>query len=154
MTKNMIFKYTENKTRVRTLADDNIDAGTPLLDPADARPAVTVTATGLLTRTITSSDDPLVVPLGGRVTSITYTDGSPGHADDEATLAYDGTWEFDVVSSGATPAPTSTLNGVQVYITGAGALTLSSSGNTAYGRVDYPTDYFKRAGKLPVRIGS
>lgn len=145
MAKNMIFKYTENKTRVRTLASDDIDAGTPLLDPADSRPAVTVTATGLIERTVTTAD----VVLGGRVTSVTYQDGSPGHAATEATLAYDGTWEFAV-----TGATTGTAQGAQVYITSGGALTTTASGNTAYGRVDYPTDYFKRNGVLPVRIGS
>ena len=153
MAKNMVFKYTENKTRVRTLSGVT-DAGVPLLDPADARPAVTVTSTGKITRTVSTSDNPQVVPLGGGVTSITYTDGSPGHGDNDATLAYDGTWEFGVVSSGTTPAPTTTPNGTQVYITPGGALTLASSGNTAYGRVDYPTDWHKRAGKLPVRIGN
>lgn len=150
----MIFKYDEKHTRVRTLADDNIDVYTPLLDPDDSRPAVTVTATGLIEKTVSTSDDPQLVVLGGRVTSITYEDGSPGHEDDEATLAYDGTFEFDVVSTGTTPAPTSTANGVAVYIKSDGGLTLVSSGNTLYGYVDYPTDYYKRAGRLPVRIGS
>lgn len=149
MVKNMIYKYEEKNTRVRTLAA-TVLSGTPLLDPADARPAVALTNSGDATKTVTTAD----IPIGGGVTTLTYPNGGEGLIGKETTLAYDGTWEFDVVSSGATPAPTSTANGVQVYIiTGTGALTLSSSGNTAYGRVDYPTDYYKRAGKLPVRIG-
>lgn len=148
MTKNMIFKYEEKNTRVRTLAS-TVESGTPLLDPADSRPAVALTNSGDATKTVTTAD----IPIGGGVTTLTYPNGGVGLIGKETTLAYDGTWEFSVVSTGTTPAPTSTANGVQVYITSAGALTLASSGNTAYGKVDYPTDYYKRAGVLPVRIG-
>lgn len=150
MTKNMIYKYDEKKTRVRTLAA-TVQSGTPLLDPADARPAIALTNSGDATKTVTTSD----IPIGGGVTTLTYPNGGVGLVGKETTLAYDGTWEFDgVVSSGTTPAPTSTAQGVQVYIiTATGALTLASSGNTAYGKVDYPTDYNKVAGVLPVRIG-
>ena len=149
MTENMIYKYDEKKTRVRTLAATTL-SGSPLLDPDDARPAVALTNSGDATKTVTTAD----IPIGGGVTTLTYPNGGVGLIGKETTLAYDGTWEFDVVSSGTTPAPTSTVNGVQVYIiTSTNALTLASSGNTAYGKVDYPTDYHKVAGKLPVRIG-
>lgn len=149
MAENMIYKYDEKKTRVRTLAA-TVQSGTPLLDPDDARPAVALTNSGDATKTVTTAD----IPIGGGVTTLTYPNGGVGLIGKETTLAYDGTWEFDVVSSGTTPAPTSTANGVQVYIiTSTGALTLASSGNTAYGKVDYPTEYNKVAGKLPVRIG-
>ena len=145
----MIHKYTESKTRVRTLAA-TVTSGTPVLDPEDSRPAVALTNSGDSTKTITAAD----IPLGGGVTSITYKNGGVGLTGKQVTLAYDGTWEFDgVVSSGTTPAPTTTPAGSQVYITSGGALTLAASGNTAYGRVDYPLDYNKVAGILPVRIG-
>lgn len=150
MTLKIVYKYDERKTRVRTLAN-TVNENTPVLDPTDSRPAVTITRSGDATTTITSAD----VPLGGGVTSITYKNGGVGLEGKEVTLAYDGTFEFDgVVSSGTTPAPTSTPNGTAVFITSAGALTLASSGNTAYGHVDYPLDYFKVAGVLPIRIGS
>jgi hypothetical protein len=148
MSENMIFKYEEKNTRVRTLAATTL-SGSPLLDPDDARPAVALTNSGDATKTVTTAD----IPIGGGVTTLTYPNGGVGLIGKETTLAYDGTWEFDVVSSGTTPAPTSTANGTQVYITSANALTLASSGNTAYGKVDYPTEYNKVAGKLPVRIG-
>lgn len=149
MTKNMIFKYTEKATRVRTLAA-TVTAGTPLLDPDDDRPAVALTNSGDATKTVTTAD----IPIGGGVTTLTYKNGGVGLTGKQTTLAYDGTWEFDVVSSGATPAPTSTANGDPVYIKSDGGLTLASSGNTIYGHVDYPTGFYKRAGKLPVRIGA
>lgn len=149
MTKNMIYKYDEKNTRVRTLAV-TVEAGQSVLDPGDSRPAVALTNSGDATKTVTTAD----FPIGGGVTGFTYDNGGVGLVGKEVTLAYDGTWEFDVVSSGTTPAPTNTANGVQVYIiTSTRALTLASSGNTAYGKVDYPIDYNKVAGKLPVRIG-
>lgn len=145
----MIYKYTESKTRVRTLTA-SVLSGTPLLDPEDSRPAVAITNSGDITKTVTSAD----IPMGGGVTSITYANGGVGLIGKETTLAYDGTWEFeDVVSSGSTAAPTSTPGGTQVYITAGGELTLTESTNTEYGIVDYPTDYTRRAGILPVRIG-
>lgn len=150
MTLKIIYKYTESKTRVRTLAS-TVNENTPVLDPTDSRPAVTITRSGDATTTVTSAD----VPLGGGVTSITYNNGGVGLVGKEVTLAYDGVFEFSgVVSSGTTPAPTSTAQGTKVYITSGGALTLASSGNTFYGEVDYPLDYAKVAGVLPIRVGS
>lgn len=150
MAKNMIYKYEEKNTRVRTLAAETA-SGTPLLDPSDSRPAVALANTAGVTKTLTQAD----LPMGGGVTSITYADGGASLVGKECTLAYDGTWEFaGVVSSGSTPTPTSTAMGVAVYITSGGALTLTSTSNTLYGHVDYPTDYNKRAGYLPVRIGA
>lgn len=150
MAKNLIYKYDEKKTRVRVLAA-SVDSGVPLLDPLDARPAVSLTASGDLTKTV----DTTTVPLGGGVTSLTYKDGGASLIGKETTLAYDGVWEFaGVVSTGTTPVPTSTAGGVKVYITSGLALTLVSTSNTFYGTVDYPTDYYKRAGILPIRVGS
>lgn len=143
MAKNMIYKYEEKNTRVRTLAA-TVLSGTPLLDPADQRPAVALTNSGDATKTVTTAD----IPIGGGVTTLTYPDGGVGLFGKETTLAYDGTWEFAV-----TGVTTGTANGVQVYITSGGVLTTSSSGNTAYGKIDYPTDYWKRAAIAPVRIG-
>jgi hypothetical protein len=149
MTENMIYKYDEKKVRVRTLAA-TVESGTPLLDPNDSRPAVALSNSGDATKTVTTS----VLPIGGTVTSLTYSNPGVGLVGKETTLAYDGTWEFsNVVSSGTTPVPTNTANGVLVYITSGGALTLASATNTAYGRVDYPIGYFKVAGTVPVRIG-
>jgi hypothetical protein len=143
MAKNMIYKYDEKKTRVRTLSA-TVTAGTPLLDPSDSRPAVALTNSGDATKTVTTAD----IPMGGGVTTLTYPNGGASLDGKETTLAYDGTWEHAV-----TGVTTETAQGAQVYITSGGALTTSSSGNTAYGRVDYPTDYYKRAGIAPVRIG-
>lgn len=88
------------------------------------------------------------------------TDGGVG--TDKATsigprvagVAIDGTFTFrDVVSSGTTPAPTSTPQDTPVFVTSAGALTLAASGNTRVGVVNYSATYQKAAGKLPIAIG-
>ena len=142
MAKNMIYKYDEKKTRVRTLAA-TVQAGTPLLDPTDSRPAVALTASGDSTQTITAN-----LPLGwSSVTGV--ANGGAGLEGKETTLAYDGTWEFASI----TGVTNSTASGVQIYITSGGVLTNVSSGNTAYGRTDYPLDYKKATGVAPVRIG-
>lgn len=143
MTKNMIYKYEEKDTRVRVLAS-SVESGTPVLDPNDGRPAVTLTNTGDYVSTVTNAD----IPLGGGVTSFTYPNGGVGLVGKEATLAYNGTWELPV-----TGATTNTAQGADVYITSGGTLTTTEGTNTIFGVVDYPTDYHKRAGVLPVRIG-
>lgn len=139
----IIYKYDEKKTRVRTLAA-TVLSGTPLLDPLDARPAIAITNSGDATKTITTAD----FPLGGGVTTLSYKNGGVGLVGKETTLAYDGTWELAV-----TGVTTGTAGGTSVYITAGGALNLTSSGNTLYGKIDYPTEYTKRAGIAPVRIG-
>jgi len=145
-----IFRSTDTLNRVRTLAA-SAHEGDPVLDPTDQRPAVAYTNSGDVMKTVTTSD----IPIGGGVTTLTYPNGGVGLFGKETVLAYDGTWEFDVVSSGTTPAPTTTPAGTKVFIIAATSkLTLASSGNVAYGTVDYPTDYTKRAGKLPVLIGA
>lgn len=144
MAKNLIYKYSERKTRVRTLAA-TVTAGTPVLDPTDQRPAVALTNSGDATKTITNAD----IPMGGGVTSLTYGNGGAGLTGKEVTLAYDGTWEF----TGITGVGVNTASGVAVYITSGGALTTTDTGNTFYGRTDYPLDYAKATNVAPVRIG-
>lgn len=81
-----------------------------------------------------------------------------GVGNDEATavgtyvagVAVDGTWEFESI----TGADLTTAQGVVVYATSAGALTLTASGNTRVGVVNYPATYAKVAGTLPVKIGA
>ena len=71
-----------------------------------------------------------------------------------AGVAVDGTFTFTgVVSTGSTPAPPSTAQGIPVFVTAAGELTLVATGNTRVGVVNYPATYNKAAGKLPIAIG-
>lgn len=133
---NKIYAETQNKVREATVTAGTLP-GVPLI--ADGRPAVTLTAEPTATKTKTLPDG----------TVVTWKIGGVGNAAGKATVAYDGTFEFAV-----TGALTTTGNGVAVYITSGGALTLTSSGNTLYGYTDYPRDYRKEAGRAAVRIGA
>lgn len=135
MAQNRIFKETERQNRVRVVPSGT-KSGDPLL--IGLRPAVAITDRGDATKTFTFGG----LTVGG------FPSGGVGLEDNEASVAFDGTWEFAV-----TGATTGTAQDAPVYITSAGALNLTASGNTLFGYVDYPVGYFKAAGRLPVRIG-
>lgn len=141
MALNRIFKENELDNRARVVPSGTV-SGDPLF--INDRPAVALTDRGDATRTVTDA---------GTGVSVTLPSGGVGLADDEASLAFNGTFEFDVVSTGSTPAPTSTPQDTVVYITGGGDLTLTEATNDRYGTVDYPKDYHRAAGRLPVRVG-
>lgn len=96
-----------------------------------------------------------------QVTGITQ----PGVGNEDVTsmgthavgVALDGTWEFEgIVSTGTTPAPTTTPQGTVVYAEPDGDLTLEDGGgaNFRIGPVNYPGTYAKVAGTLPIQIGA
>lgn len=134
MALNRIFKENERNNRVRVVPQDT-ESGDPLL--LGARPAVALTDRGDGDRTFTTGGISVTLPSGG-----------VGLADNEASVAFDGTFEFEV--AGAT---TETAQDAIVYITSGGDLTMTSGGNTRYGTVDYPVGYFRADGRLPVRVG-
>lgn len=146
MSVNKVFNGTPAKNRVHKVSDISVPASQTTIQPGvpcivAGRPAVSLTASGNGTKTIAN-------PVPG-VTSLTYANGGAGLEADEASFAHDGTYEFAV-----TGATTSTADGTAVYITSAGALTLTSTSNTAFGKVDLPKDYRKKAGRAPVAIGA
>jgi len=148
MALNRIYAETAERVRERALstvtapstAPTTIQPGVPVAFADGGAVSLTASGNGTVTQTTT-------LPPG--LTSITYTNGGVGNASGSASFAFDGTYEFAV-----TGATTSTANGVEVYITTAGALTLTASTNTHYGWTDYPRDYEKVAGRAPVRIGA
>jgi hypothetical protein len=148
MALNKIFQGSPERNRDRALstitnpsvAPTSIQPGVPVTF-ADG-PAVSLTASGNATKTEAQN-----LALG--LTSITYGNGGVGNASGHATFAFDGTYEFAV-----TGATTSTADGVEVFITTAGALTLTSSTNAHFGWTDYPVGYEKESGRAPVRIGA
>lgn len=138
MTKNMVFKYTEQKVRERPVPAGTV-AGAPLL--INTRPAVALTTRG---------DVDVVTAFGGvTITQKANALGS-GNLDNSASVAFDGTFEF----TGVTGITTSTGQDVAVYITSGGALTTTATSNTLFGYTDYPRDYSKATGRAPVRIGA
>jgi len=148
MATNQIYAGTTERYRERALSTIVQPTSTPTtIQPGvpvafTDGPAVSLTASGNATVTQTTG-----LPTG--LSSITYANGGAGNAADAATFAFDGTWEFAV-----TGALTTTASGVKVYITTAGALTLTVGTNVAFGYTDYPVDYAKVAGRAPVRIGA
>lgn len=147
MALNKVFNGTPGKNRVHPLTEisqpttppTTIQPGVPVV--VAGKPAVSLTASGNGTATVSN-------PYPG-VTSLTYANGGASLADGEASFAHDGTYEFAV-----TGVTTSTGSGVNVYITTAGALTLTVGTNVLFGKTDYPKDYRKQAGRAPVEIGA
>lgn len=134
MPTNQIYKPNRNLSKVRDVGGA-VAQGTPLI--VDGRPGVTDSDSGGSTRTEV---------IGG--TTIEFPSGGVGLDEDFAVVHFDGTFEFEV-----TGATTSTDSGVPVYLTSAGALTLTEGSNTYFGVTDYPTGYAKVAGRAPVQIG-
>lgn len=141
MALNKVFQETQANNRPRVVPSGT-KAGDPLI--VGDRPAVALTDRGEGTRTLTSADG-----LPANVVSLTYKSGGASLASDQATVAFDGTFEFAVTGATATQE-----NDVPVYITSAGELTLTEGSNTAYGFTDYPESFNKTAGRAAVRIGA
>lgn len=136
MATNKVFNGIESRNRERQVPAGT-QPGTPLI--INTRPAVTLTARGDATKTS-------VLPGGY---SITFGNGGAGNLPDSASVAFDGTWLFE----GVTGVTTTTGQDVAVYLTSAGALTLTVGTNTLYGYTDYPRDFAKATGRAAVRIG-
>ena len=139
MATNLVYRNTDSQNRVETLAA-TYQAGVPVLS-LGGKPAVTVTASGDATISDTTSFPPYTISG--------IPNGGVGLTGKQVTLAFDGTWEF----TGITGVTTSAAQGTVVYITSGGSLTGTASGNTRFGTVDYPVDYDKTRGFVPVKIG-
>lgn len=136
MANNVVFSDIESLREVWPVAAE-VASGTPLINTG--RAGVALTASGGSTRSV----------ISGPYTISGIPSGGVGLDALEVSVATSGTFEF-AVAGGLTTTPQNTV----VYITSGGALTLTSSGNTAWGRVNYPKGYARVAGTLPVKIGA
>lgn len=141
MAKNLVYKNDNKQNRVETLAA-TYDSGTPVISLSGA-PAITVTGSGDFTKSE-------VIPGVGTLSGIPA--GGAGLTGKQVTLAFSGTWEFPEDDITGTTAATAT-QGQKVYITSANALTTTAGSNTLYGSVDFPKEYDKTRGMVPVKIG-
>lgn len=141
MAKNLVYRNNDLLNRVETLAATH-QSGEPVLS-LGGNPAVTVTASGDATRSDSTSFPPYTISG--------IPNGGVGLVGKQVTLAFDGTWEFPTVTG--TTATTAT-QGQVVYITSGGSLTTTASGNTRYGTVDFPVDYDKSRGLIPIKVGA
>ena len=136
MALNLVYRNTDSQNRVEDLGK-TLAPGTPALSKA-----------GLPVVTVTGSADFVISEQVFGYTVSGIPAGGVGLRDQEVTLAFDGTWEFEV--DGATAA---TAQGTEVFIDDA-TNELSLTGATTYGYVDYSTDYDRTRGLTPVRIGA
>ena len=144
MAKNLVYRNTDAYNRVEVLAA-TYGSGAPVLS-LGGKPAVTVTASGDHTRSDATSFPPFTISG--------IPDGGVGLVGKEVTLAFDGTWEFVAADFANTdPDPLTATQGTIVYITSGNVLTTTSSGNTRYGTLDYPPDYDRTRGLVPVKVG-
>lgn len=142
MAKNLVYRNTDALNRVEALAATH-PAGKAVLS-LGGQPAVTVTASGDSVTTDSTSFPPYTISG--------IPNGGVGLVGKEVTLAFDGTWEF--LASGITGITAASPQGTVVYITSGNVLTNSSSGNTRFGTVDFPPDYDKTRGYVPVKVGA
>lgn len=145
MATNLVYRNTDSQNRVETLAA-TYQSGVPVLTLA-GNPAVTVTASGDATTSDATSFPPYTISG--------IPNGGVGLTGKQVTLAGDGTWEFLAEDfSDTAPDPETVTQGTAVYLESNGVLTTTSTDNTAYGYVDFPPDYDKTRGYVPVRIGA
>lgn len=139
MATNAVFPYSEKKTEIWTLAATAAPGKAVVGGAAGAQPGVTLTGTGDYTKS----------EVVGPYTITGIPAGGVGLDGKQVSVATDGTWEFTV-----TGGLTSTAQNALVYFVSAdGTLTLTASTNKVFGKVNYPQDYAKVAGTLPVEIG-
>ena len=147
MATNLVYRNTDSQNRVETLAA-TYGPGVPVTSKAGL-PAVTVTGSGdyTVSETISGVGTLSGIPAGGA-----------GLTGKQVTLAFDGTWEF--LASGfddTAPDPTSVAQGTAInFRSASGKLTTTAvtTGVVAWGYVDFPPDYDKTRGYVPVRIGA
>lgn len=144
MATNLVYRNLDPLNRVETLAA-TYAPGKPAVSLGGS-PVVTITGSGDYTISETTQYAPYTIsgiPAGG-----------VGLEGKEVTLAFDGTWEFDAAEFGGTLPTTNIAQGNSVYVTSAGVLTNTEGSNTKFGTYDYPKDYDRTRGFLPIKIGA
>lgn len=136
MAKNAVFPYSELLTEIWPVPNTT-EPGTPLLSTTNQPGVALVGANGYVQSQAVGPYTISGIPSGGQ----SLKDGT-------VSVATDGTWEFTVAG-----ASNSIVQNALVYITSAGAVTLTATGNTPFGKVNYPRDYVYKTGILPVKIG-
>lgn len=149
MATNLVYRNSDSQNRVEDLGV-TLAPGKPVLSMA-IKPAVTVTGSADYVKSNATDYAPMTIsgiPAGG-----------VGLTGKQVTLAFDGTWEFSAAGFANTaPDPLTATQGTLVYAdetsAGAATLTTTSGGNTLFGYMDFPPDYDRTRGLVPVRIGA
>ena len=141
MATNLVYKNDNKQNRKVTLAA-TYGPGVPVI--AKGSPAVTVTGSGDYTKSE-------VIPGVGTLSGVAA--GGVGLAGKEVSVAFSGTWEFPVSDITGLASVAAANDGGAIYITSANALTTTAGTNLKFGVVDFPKDYDKSRGLVPIRIG-
>lgn len=138
-----VFSSTDAQREVWT-NPTTIAPGTAVISVAD-QPGIAITGTGDYATPASTIGAYTITPAAG-------TGGGVGLTGKQVSVATDGTWEFPV-----TGGTTSTVQNTLVYaVVSSGditSLTTTAGSNKVYGKVNYPVDYVKVDGTLPVKIG-
>lgn len=137
MATNLVFSDIESLREIWPVGSE-VASGTALLN--GTRAGVALTDSGGRTRSA----------ISGAYTISGIPSGGVGLDALQVSVATTGTWEY----TGITGVTSSTAQNTAIYITSGGALTTTSSGNTLWGRTNYPKGYVKATGKAPVKIGA
>lgn len=153
MAKNLVFRNIDSKNRWDDIGR-TVQSGDPVISTWG--PAVAVTASGDAT-----ASEVIAAPYNGVGTSFTLSGipvGGVGNDGTEYAAAIDGTWEFLASEfNGTAPVPTTITKGTAInyHVASNKLTTAAASGATIvpFGKVDFPKDYDKTRGFVPVRIG-
>lgn len=125
MALNVIFSDIESERRTAVVGN-NVAPGTALI--IGGRPVVTITGSGDYTNGLTTTGNDVI----DEFLNVGVGQGGIGLLPNEATVTPTGTYAFPV-----TGASSATARGTAVYRTSGGTLTLTSSGNTKFGIVEF-----------------
>jgi len=125
MALNVIYSDIEGERRPVPVGSD-VAPGTPLI--VGGRPAVTITGSGDHTNGLTTTGNDVLDTL----LNVGVGNGGIGLGDEDATVAFTGTYAFPVTGASA-----ATQRQTPVYITSGGTLTLTATNNTKFGVVEF-----------------
>lgn len=125
MALNVIYSDIESERRVKVVGN-NVAPGSPRIIAGQA--VVTLTGSGDRTNGLTTTGNTVL----DKMLEVGEGQGGIGLKADEATVTPHGTYAFPV-----TGASVATARNTPVYITAGNTLTLTASGNTKYGVVEF-----------------
>lgn len=123
MTKNMVYSDVESERRT-AIVGTNVAPGSPRI--VGGRPVVTITGSGDYV------GNAITLTANGVTTTLAGGRGGVGLLDTEATVTPTGSYAFDVTGASA-----ATARGTAVYLTSGNVVTLTASGNTKFGIVEF-----------------
>lgn len=123
MATNVIYDGIKSEQRPAVVGS-NVAPGSPRI--VGGRPVVTITGSG------DYAGNTISMTANGETTVLAGGRGGVGLLDNEATVSPSGTYAFNVTGASA-----ATARGTAVYLTSGNTVTLTASGNTKFGIVEF-----------------